>query len=330
MKINTANSLLVIASLLCAAMSFGADNEPALRYQGIAHDAFYDMCFNANQGLMVGAFGTVVTSSDRGKKWHKTEPFTPLSLFGVTCNKTHNLVVGQQGSIYRQQRGQQQDGLQLDGLQLDGQWLPIQSGSKERLFSVAMNNRGLAVAVGGFGTVLRSQDFGETWQSVSFDWEAVVGDFVEPHLYDVNVADDGEITIVGEFELILRSSNEGKSWQKLRQGDSSLFALTLHSSDKGYAVGQNGMILQTLDGGQTWQRLNPPVTANFLGVSSSVDGQVLVTGIRSLLRSANNGKTWVEIKNNDIAVGWYQATATVGATEMMIAGHSGRILSVNQ
>ena len=251
MKNVTAINYLLLFALLSLAENLFASEELTLRYQGIAHDAFYDTCFRGKTGLMVGAFGTMVSSNDYGKQWQKVKPFTSLSLFGVTCNRQHNIVVGQQGRIYRQEAEQ---------------WVAVNSGTTERLLSVSMNSKGLAIAVGGFGTVLRSQDFGRRWETLSFNWEAIVGDFVEPHMYDVRVFDDGSIMLVGEFGLILRSTDLGNNWQKLRQGDSSLFALTFSGGDLGFAVGQNGTIVKTTDAGESWKKVNSAVTANLLGV----------------------------------------------------------------
>ena len=46
-------------------------------------------------------------------------------------------------------------------------------------------------------------------------WPALVGDFAEPHLYDVAVAEDGAITLVGELEMVMRSPVGGATWARV-------------------------------------------------------------------------------------------------------------------
>ena len=87
------------------------------------------------------------------------------------------------------------------------QWSVTPPVSTARILAVNVNANGLAYAVGGFGAVQKSVDWGKTWQPISIDWKAFTPDGAEPHLYDVHVSDAAEITIVGEFELILRSKD---------------------------------------------------------------------------------------------------------------------------
>lgn len=284
-----------------------------VRYKGIAHDALYDICFNQNAGLAVGVAGTMFESDDGGKDWRLGTPVTPSALLGVDCNAKWPIAVGQSGTVL---------------IRRDGKWQQVKSGTDARLLSVAVNDAGLAVAVGGFGTVLKSTDGGENWEPVAFDWEAMLGDMLEPHIYGVKVSEAGVITIVGEFELILRSSDGRDTWEKLHRGDSSLFALTLNADDSGYAVGQEGKVLRTADGGKTWEKVSAGTNANLLDVLTDRDGTVYITGIRTLLRSSDGGKTWPSIDAGDVSSRWYQALGMSGDGSVFLVGHSGRIVQI--
>jgi len=239
----------------------------------------------------VGATGLVLQTVDGGVNWQPSEHVFDTSLFGVACGSDSALIVGQQGAIFKHK---------------ENKWEKIITESSERLISVDMNDAGLAIAVGGFGTVLRSNDGGKTWEPLAIDWFELLDDAIEPHLYDVSVGDNNQITLVGEFELILQSNDGGVTWVTAHKGEASLFDLHLQASGKGYAVGQQGRVLVTEDSGATWAVLNVNTDANLLGVISLDSGRVVISGIRALLSSSDSGANWSEIKNSDAAIGWYQ------------------------
>lgn len=297
---------------LCSAAVLAA--EPDVLHQGIAHDALYDVCFDARGGVAVGAAGVVLTSSDAGASWQpQPQEATPLALLGVACGDERRLAVGQTGIVL------------ID----DGKgWRRVESGTGQRLLAVAMNGSGLAVAVGGFGAVMLSRDRGESWEPVAFDWPALVEDFAEPHLYDVAVAEDGTITLVGEFEIVMRSPDGGASWARVHKGDASLFGLHIGSSGAGYAVGQEGRILRSSDGGASWEALEAPVDAPLLGVWASADDRVMVSGMRTMLAGSPGGASWNRLEGADIATGWYAAvaSATGDAERIVSVGNAGRVL----
>lgn len=308
--------MLLVCSLSCWAA--GAV-EPEELYQGIAHDALYGLCLEGRQGIAVGAYGKVVESTDGGQTWKQRPPFTETALLDVTCGEGPGLIVGQQGHIFR---------LEDQGYQA------VESGTDARLLGVDSNADGLAVVVGGFGTVLRSADGGRTWETLDFDWEAILNDFLEPHLYAVDVSAEGVITIVGEFELVLRSLDGGNSWDTVHQGEASLFSLDLRGDGEGYAVGQNGRIVRTDDGGSNWTALVTPTEANLLDVWSGAGGDVLVTGMRTVLRSVDGGDSWETLEGGDLSTGWYQQLAVPrggqrDTASALLAGHRGRIISLN-
>jgi photosystem II stability/assembly factor-like uncharacterized protein len=285
-------------------------------HQGIVHDALYDVCLDGQSGIAVGVAGTVLTTNDTGLTWQSGSAGVVNALLGVSCGKAASLVVGQNGLIMRKAG--------------DSDWVNIDSGTDQRLLSVSANESGLAVAVGGFGTVLKSSDGGLTWAPLSFDWEAILNDFYEPHVYDVNVSDEGIITLVGEFDLVLRSADQGETWDTVNKGDTSLFAVDFRDATSGFAVGQNGKVVKTLDGGLTWNVMPVPTEENLLDVWSS-GNQVLVTGIRTLLRSRDDGLNWEVITEGDVTVQWYQAlkgTVSGGTDSVIMVGHSGRIINI--
>ena len=212
----------------------------------------------------------------------------------------------------------------------------VPTGVKERLLGVDMNASGLAVAVGAFGTVIVSGDWGRSWVSKAPDWSVLATPdnpgFAEPMVYGVAVSDADVITLVGEFGLIARSVDKGETWRIVaapQPGVPTLNAVHIgNAGENSYAVGQEGTILTSGDGGETWMHCTSNTKLNFLGVTASKKGKVVVTGMRVMYRSTNNGMTWEEITSGDARSDWYHAARTVTGTDQIIAvGHSGRVIA---
>jgi len=322
------NLNLLRQSLLSAALCTGCFTAGAIAadagsqgmlnvaHQGIVHDALYDVCFLDQSGIAVGVAGVVLATEDGGQSWTNGSAGVPTALLGASCGQSASIVVGQMGLIMRKST--------------DGEWAKVESGTEARLLSVSANASGLAFIVGGFGTVLKSTDDGLNWAPVVFDWEAILNDFIEPHVYDVSVSAEGIITLVAEFELILRSTDQGETWETVNKGDTSLFALDFRDATTGFAVGQNGKVLKTVDGGLTWNVMPTKTKENLLDVWSS-GTQVVVTGIRTLLRSKDDGLNWQAVTEGDVSVQWYQAvkgTSVSGSDSVVMVGHSGRIINI--
>jgi photosystem II stability/assembly factor-like uncharacterized protein len=228
------------------------------------------------------------------------------------------LIVAQAGGIFRWD---------------DGAYHAVDSGTDARLLGVASSQAGLAFAVGSFGTILRSTDSGQHWESVVIDWEAILNDFVEPHLYAVEVSRAGVVTIVGEFELVMRSLDGGETWATAHTGEASLFGLSINEDGGGFAVGQDGRVIRTGDGGATWSAVPTPTVSILLNVWSSAAGEVVVSGIRTLLRSSDGGNSWVLEEGADLNVGWYQGLVVTSGTEtpgeaVLLAGHRASIIKL--
>lgn len=300
------------------ALPLAAADEPAQIYRGTAHDALFGLCLDGQEGVAVGGAGLLIESADGGQSWTPAEAFTNTALLDVSCGAGPNLIVAQGGGIFRAG---------------DSSYQAVDSGTDARLLAVDSNGEGLAYAVGGFGTILRSEDGGLTWAAISTDWEAILNDFVEPHLYDVQVSEDGVVTIVGEFGLVVRSPDGGETWETVHHGEASLFGLNLNTDGSGYAVGQDGRVIRTADGGLTWSEVVTPSTGILLNVWSSSGGDVLISGIRTLLRSSDDGASWTLVEGGDLNTGWYQGLVITGENgssgpTALLAGHQGSVIEL--
>jgi photosystem II stability/assembly factor-like uncharacterized protein len=312
-------SWLTAASFALAAVGVAAADDPppiATVVSGTAHQALFSIAIDDKLGVAAGAGGELLESADAGASWKAVTPvLTELSLLGVAVRQGRAVAVGQQGLVLVRPQGKA--------------WSKAASGSTSRLFAVRLNAKGQALAVGAFGTVLKSDDGGEHWQSAAPQWISIMEQGEEPHIYDADIDDAGVFTIIGEFGLILRSSDGGASWKTLHKGEASLFAFNLRPDGVGFAVGQSGAILRTGDHGGSWEALKLDTTAILLGVCSGADGHVVVTGLHDMLLSDDDGKSWRHINSPEITASWYQTVVrSQDGRAAFAVGHAGQIIRI--
>jgi photosystem II stability/assembly factor-like uncharacterized protein len=294
---------------------------------GTPHQSLFATSFDGEHGTAVGADGEIEVTQDGGKTWKTEQGPTLIALTAVAVKGSRRIILGQMGELYVD-----------DG---SGKWRRAQTDTTERMLGASLNASGIALAVGSFGTLLRSTDGGETWKSVAPEWKALVGNSEEladdfaPTLYGVTIDDQGVAVVVGEMSTVLRSEDSGVTWRIVLGGASqgtdrapTLFGITMRTDGIGYAVGQTGIILQTSDHGRTWCSQDSGTTANLLSVASPVGGRTLVSGIRTMLINTSDGTRWEKLKGAKLELNWYSGAANVGGNEFAVVGQSGDILRV--
>lgn len=304
-----------------------ASPTPVAVVSGIPHEALFAVDFDGATGIAVGAGGEILRTTDGGANWMRETTPSRLALLGVAVRGERAIAVGQMGVVLVRTA--------------DGRWNQVESGTEERLFGVDLNAQGVAIAVGAFGALLRSTDGGQSWVNAAPAWAGIfedtagrLGDFFEPSMYGVQIADDGRAWVVGELALVLHSDDAGARWQVGHSGrsrvdgvDPTLFGLSMRADGSGVAVGQEGYVLVSSDGGASWRSIERPTHANLLSVHSSADGLVVATGMREMLISRDSGASWTPVRGEDIATGWYSGAARPGdAGAPLVVGNAGRIL----
>lgn len=307
-------------ALACGELRAGG-TVPQLASHGIAHDTLYGLSFDGQYGIGVGDAGLIMETADSGASWTKqAKAPTDLGLFGVARKQGHCIAGGQSGLIL----------VSFDCKQ----WTATAAVTKSRILALNVNSSGTAFAVGGFGTVLKSSDWGKTWQAVAIDWKGFTSEGSEPHLYDVHVGESGEVTVIGEFELILRSRDGGNNWTALHKGKRSLFGLTILESGEAYAVGQEGVILRSNNRGTTWSEQESGTRSILTGIWARPDGRAVASGIYTILHTENAGKTWTMDRSKLALIGSYQAVAGLemekGQAKVVLVGSGGTILSLQR
>lgn len=226
-----------MALLLSAqtALPASQEQEPAFR------DNFYDVEIQGNLCWIVGYYGTILQSRDRGLTWEFQRSGSQEAFFRVVFRgEKTGWVSGSYGTILHTQDGGRN-------------WRVQPTPTREHLFGLNFLSERLGWAVGGHGTVLKTEDGGATWVNRSVGEDVILNDvwFLTPK----------QGWAVGEFGRIYHTRDGGRSWLKQKSpievsfasGESrNLFRLLFPDSKSGWAFGLDGVILKTQNGGN-WE-----------------------------------------------------------------------------
>ncbi len=114
-------------------------------------------------------------------------------------------------------------------------WTTQNSGVTRALFAVDFRDDLAGYAVGGGGTILRTEDGGRTWVKIHTPYTET--------FKRIDFADDKNGWIVGYGGSVLRSSDKGRTWVRQEshtKGD--LYGLFM-TKKYGWGVGADGLIL---------------------------------------------------------------------------------------
>jgi photosystem II stability/assembly factor-like uncharacterized protein len=149
-------------------------------------------------------------------------------------------------------------------------------------------------AVGALGTVLRSEDGGETWTGLP---SGTVDDL------DLVQELSPTTLVVGGGCSVLESTNSGASFTSLPLGlagncSDTVAGIAFSSAEQGYIVLRDGTLLYTADGGQTVQARsdvpNGGGTVTGLAFSSPTQGDA-VTSSGLIEYTTDGGNSWNEV-----------------------------------
>lgn len=170
-------------------------------------------------------------------------------------------------------------------------WRQVIVPSRVLLTAVHFLNARSGWAVGHDATILKTQDGGESWQSVYFDPQE------DRPLLDIWFADEKHGYAIGAYGLFMESRDGGDSWQ-IRpsfygEDDFHLNALRPAGDGSLFIAAEAGNIYRSTDMGKSWQSLPSPYYGSFYGVLPLADKTLLIYGMRGhLYRSEDGGDTW--------------------------------------
>jgi len=166
---------------------------------------------------------------------------------------------------------------------------PLPQGSS--LNSVKFINSQTGIAVGFFGSILRSTDAGETWSLYNSNFSN--------DIYSVAYTDENNIFAVGSDGLIIKSTNTGLTWERLSVGNigtnDTLKSVYFYDSNTGFITGNNGKIFKTTDSGNSWFEQNSGTIKKLNTAFFTNSDNGFIGGNEIFLRTTNGGNNWTAL-----------------------------------
>ncbi|BAL27401.1 hypothetical protein AZKH_p0518 (plasmid) [Azoarcus sp. KH32C] len=193
-------------------------------------------------GWAVGHWGVILHTDDGGETWtrQRVETSEDRPLFSVHfTDAQHGTAVGLWSLLLRTVDG----GKTWDRVSLPPP--PNDTRADRNLMHVFADRRGELFVVGERGTVLHSNDHGQTW---SYQATGYRGSF-----WSGTSLSDGTLLIAGLRGSLYRSTDGGDSWHKVATGTQSSITSIVPLADRVLAVGLDGLTLESRDAGSSFE-----------------------------------------------------------------------------
>lgn len=181
--------------------------------------------FDESNGLVVGAYGLILGTSDGGVTWHslrqRLDNPDGKHLYSIHATGTEVYIAGEQGALYRS----------ADAART---FTAVQTPYAGTYFGAVTASSGELVVFGLRGNAYRSADRGATWQKI---------DLTLPVTLTAGARlSDGSLVLVDETGQLLRSRDGGRRFQLLPVPQASSFTGIAQAADGGLVLsGARGM-----------------------------------------------------------------------------------------
>ena len=167
---------------------------------------------DASNGIAIGAYSLMLVTSDGGTTWTAKQALAPMA-------PSDEPVAPMQGDVFS-----------AEDLMLDEE-------SDPHLNAITSTGAGGMVIVGERGTVLRSDDGGQTWQKLGFPYKG--------SMFGVLSLGNGGLLTYGLRGNVYESTDNGASWNKVpAEGSTSLMGGAALEGGGAVLAGGNGTLLR--------------------------------------------------------------------------------------
>lgn len=181
---------------------------------------------NENIGFITGNKGLILKTTNGGLNWYKTKTSSKEIIFDLSFfNNKKGFAVGWNGTILSTNNGGENWYSQRESI------------TDNYLKSIDLNSEGNGLIVGGDGIVLRSTDFGNSWEKTKIN---STGGFQR-----VRFISENNSIVIGSRGTILISKNKGETWDLVDTPYySNMNGLSISPYGKIFIVGVNGLIIK--------------------------------------------------------------------------------------
>jgi photosystem II stability/assembly factor-like uncharacterized protein len=291
-------------------------------YTGTAYSMHFT---SATTGFVVGGSGNILKTTDSGLNWSASSVIAKYGLLDVYFpNPNLGFAVGDDYVLKTINGGETWDSLNIGSWRLTSvhfsdnnhgfaptdyngivfrttnsgnSWYQDSTGfESQSYYSVFSIDANTAYVGGNSGTIVKTTDGGQTWNSVS---PLPSGSSYVYALAFSSAAVGYACSSAGD---ICKTTNGGNNWVTLFSSPQDYInAISIGTGGNGFAVGSSGLLVKTTDL-NTWNNLRSSIIDDKLyGVIFTDDnnGYICSTGGK-ILKTTNSGNSWV-IKYNNVS-----------------------------
>tara|TARA_R110000744_G_scaffold114968_3_gene215011 strand:+ start:5443 stop:6576 length:1134 start_codon:yes stop_codon:yes gene_type:complete len=229
--------------------------------------------------IAVGHDGVILKTENKSTSWRKVFTGAELTRLKIEQLKKQHAALKLVINDTQDEDELEELTFQLEDLAfaLEDNQIELKSGPNKPLLSVTRTVNDILFASGAYGTLLTSEDKGETWSLIS----TRLDNPDKFHLNSVITTTNEQLYIVGENGMGFQSANQGKTWSSMALPyNGSLFGIIANAEKPKQLVafGLQGNMMISLDGGKNWQHKKLPTSASLLGGDFSPQGQAYLVG----------------------------------------------------
>jgi photosystem II stability/assembly factor-like uncharacterized protein len=271
------------------------------------YDQLQAIARDGAQLVVVGGAGVVLVSPDNGQNWQRLElPSRPALIDVTRCAN------GQYIALDAGRRLWIADASATN-------WRPQDIATAEAVMALSCDEQNRIWVVGGFSTILSSEDDGASWSEFSF------GDDMQ--LTSVQFVDVDTGYVVGEFGVVLKTMDGGANWEQAADLPGEFYPQAAHFVDaqRGWAVGLNGAILHTSDGGDSWGSQDSGVSIPLYGITGMGE-RLFAVGENGVILRYRAG-VWQALPHENNVLSYLRGVNTDGDS-LLVAGGNGILFTV--
>lgn len=286
---------------------------------------------NGQRGWTVGHDGLILVSDDGGVNWR-------IQRDGLAAQQQANLELQEQahqqiqalesalGIASQQSRPALEMRLADAEMDLEDADLALaEDVFTSPLMDVWFQDAALGWAVGAFGTLLATDDGGQSW----INQAGGIENPDEFHLNAVTGDSQGRVFIAGEGGVMYRSLDAGRSWEALDafyQG--SWFGTVYSAPHRALLVfGLRGNAYRSEDFGDSWQAVDGAGEISLAGGAAGAHGEIVLVGSAgTVLRSADGGQSF---QNSVLPDRLSLSSALYSGKQLILTGQGGVKLYYN-
>jgi len=163
---------------------------------------------------------------------------------------------------------------------IGGAEIQFDVGPTKPFLDIHFVNESVGLATAAYGTLLRTEDGGESWELITGQLDNPMGFHINKLLSNGN----GELLIVGESGLMARSHDAGESWEMLDSPyHGSLFGALYDQQGQLWVFGLRGNLFVSSNGGDYFEQIHLNTRYNLNAGTVLADGRVVVVGHSGLI-----------------------------------------------